>query len=305
LLARLFQRQLPTRVWLAQLTANLAPGELGLLGIGLVFQLLGGLVGWLLGWLAGFGHMAGIVMLGLALITSLGAKLVGWLVGFGREPNPKHLHRYRALWVWWRQRPPGHDVEAALHQACRQLPSAQQIWVDVLQSLERDKQDPDSSSELVSHLQSLDWVERFTARHLLTVSGGEGAAQLQPIATKITSPLRRSAIRLLRGIEQETTTRLAHRAGQLLCPHCLAMCGVHSVPELEARITFYGCRLCQQSRIFWEGEVVAVLEGQMGLDPFHQNGVTRVNWLARRELFDFHSVEIVTRLRLYRPQMKR
>lgn len=291
---RLFQPDLSTQQWLAQITGNLSPAELGIIGVALIVQLLGGVAGWSFGSLAGGGHTAGMVVLGMTLAVLLGARLVGWLVGFGREPNPKHLHRYRKLWGWWRKRPQGTEVEQALHQACQQHPEKAAFWSDVLAALDKRQQNPDAIRESITHLQSRDWVERFTAVHLLAASGGEGVAQLHPIATSITSPLRVRAVQLLQAIEQETTARLAHRADELLCRRCLAFFGSHSVAVLaDPKISYYGCRLCQQSRNFWEGQVVAVLDAHMGRKPVYQNGTTRINWLARRELFDFHVVEIV------------
>ena len=102
------------------------------------------------------------------------------------------------------------------------------------------------------------------------------------------------AVQLLQAIGQETTARLAYRADRMLCPHCLTFCGAHIASMLEDfNVRYYGCRMCKQSRRLWEGEVVAVLDAGMGVGPIHQHGETRVNWLAWRELFDFHSVEIV------------
>ena len=37
---------------------------------------------------------------------------------------------------------------------------------------------------------------------------------------------------------------------------------------------------------------MAVLDTEIGVEPLQQNGTVRINWLAHRELFDFHSVEI-------------
>ena len=39
--------------------------------------------------------------------------------------------------------------------------------------------------------------------------------------------------------------------------------------------------------------MVAVLDAGLGGEPLPRNGTICINWLARRELFDFHSVEIV------------
>jgi hypothetical protein len=79
----------------------------------------------------------------------------------------------------------------------------------------------------------------------------------------------------------------------LLCARCLAFFGAPyvAIPG-NGDITYYGCRLCGQSLNFWEGEIIAVLDAAMGNEPLLENGLVRINWLTRRELFDFHSVEI-------------
>ncbi len=293
-LSRLLKPKLSWRNWLFGLTQGIAPSEMGLWIVALALALFGSQLGWMMGRSAGLEHTIGFVGLGVVTTLALGIRLVGWLIGLMREPDPRHLHRYRALWFWWRQRPQDVEVEAALRQVCERLPESEKLWTGVLQNLERRAKEPDTIRELIIHLQSLDWVERFTARQLLVAYGGEAVDELQALANKITSPLRKTAVRLLQGIEQETTARLAHRTGQLLCRRCLAFFCDHSVSALEdSKIAFYGCRMCRQSREFWEGEVVVVLDAGMGVEPIHQNGTTRINWLAQRELFDFHSVEIV------------
>jgi hypothetical protein len=107
--------------------------------------------------------------------------------------------------------------------------------------------------------------------------------------------LRGTAIRLLQGIEYETTTRLADRAQRLLCPDCLVRCSLHSITIVDGpSLSFYGCRYCRQSHNFWDGEAVAVLDaGQVGDAVQYHDGVVRINWLLRRELFDFDAVEII------------
>ncbi len=290
----LLEQRLSWRAWLARLSLHMTPNELGPLGLGLLFVLVGGLVGWSVGWLVGLGHVVGTVMLGILLVGGLGASVVGWLVGLEREPNPTHLHRYRAGWFWWRGRPRRVEVEAALKQACATLPAAPAVWAEALQNLERGQEQPDSPQKLMSQLQSRDWLERFTAAHLLPALGGEAVAHLQPIAARRSSPLWRKALGLLQSIAQETTGRLAPRAAKLLCPHCLTRFGAHSVAVSEDKtFTYYGCRTCGQSRQFLEGDVVALLDAATTAEPVQQDGVVRVNWLPRRTLFDFDRIEII------------
>ncbi|MCP4397865.1 MAG: hypothetical protein GY801_11285 [bacterium] len=60
-------------------------------------------------------------------------------------------------------------------------------------------------------------------------------------------------------------------------------------------LTYYGCRICGQSLKFFDcpDEIVAVLDSRMDAEQSQQDRTLRVNWLARRALFDFAEVEIV------------
>ncbi len=122
--------------------------------------------------------------------------------------------------------------------------------------------------------------------------GGEAVPALQP--TLENKALRPVVSQLLRDIAQETSQRLAHRTSGLLCPRCLTRFGPHEVRlTWWNNLTYYGCRICSQNRDFYEGSVVAVLDSHMADAPVQQDGVIRVNWSTRRELFDFDAVEIV------------
>jgi RNase P subunit RPR2 len=126
--------------------------------------------------------------------------------------------------------------------------------------------------------------------------GGEAVPFLKKIATNNYHALQRVAAQLLHDIGQETTLRLSSQAEHLFCSNCLVCCGEHKVHlSWWQPITYYGCRSCGQSQEFFEfkGQVTAVLNSQMNTEKFKQNGVLRVNWLARRKLFDFDEVEIV------------
>ena len=222
----------------------------------------------------------------------LSLKLVGWMLSYNRDPNPAILTQYRRLWVWWRNRPDRLEVENALRQV--DLGPPEKSWAKVLAFLDQPHQATYSISELISQLQSLDWQERFIAAHMLVVTGGEAVDELYALATKITSPLHKKAFRLLQAIAQETTHRLARPTQTHLCPLCLTRCGRHSVVVDTMEITFYGCRTCRQSREFFTGEVVAVLNsGSYEAVPQQVADDVWVNWLSRRELFDFDRVEIV------------
>ena len=133
--------------------------------------------------------------------------------------------------------------------------------------------------------------------------GGEATPILQPIAAKKESflhpqekdhPLRLAAIPLLQDISRHTAD-LRQPIPRLLCQRCLVYCAAHSVniPGMDA-ITYYGCRMCHQSRDFYTVDrVIAVLDTQMAVKPVFENQILRVNWLVKRTLFDFDAVEII------------
>jgi RNase P subunit RPR2 len=123
--------------------------------------------------------------------------------------------------------------------------------------------------------------------------GGEAVPALQKIATS-GHVLKSITTQLLYDIGRATTFRLRSRAKSLFCPNCLTCYDAHKVrlPWWQS-ITYYGCRVCGQSREFLNGRLVAVLDNQMDTEKFKQNGVLRVNWLTHRKLFDFDEVEIV------------
>jgi hypothetical protein len=229
---------------------------------------------------------------GLLIISGLGTGLVTWLLSFNRQPNPLQLHRYRAFWFWWRQRPRRDQLETALQQAAEASPEARQFWSQIREQLTWQRQQPDSLDKLINQLRSPNWSERFTARHFLATAGGEAVTHLQPLASQISSALRPIALDLLERINQETTVRLASREREFLCPHCLTFCGPHDISVMADRLRYYGCRTCGQSRELLEGLVVAVLDQEMAAE-IEVAGTIRVNWLARRNLFDFKAVEII------------
>jgi len=132
---------------------------------------------------------------------------------------------------------------------------------------------------------------------LLVALGGEQVPALMAVAGQANHPLQRVAGQLLDDIERETTARLAGQAARLLCPACLARCTAHTLPLSPLNpMTYYGCRICGQSRTFLEvapGQVVAVLDEDSPTEPLRQQGALRVNWLRYRKLFDFDRIEII------------
>ena len=122
---------------------------------------------------------------------------------------------------------------------------------------------------------------------------GEALPALQPAATDDHVGLQRIATQILKDIGRTTTHRLSHQAERLLCRHCLARCSAHNVrlPWFRS-VTYYGCRCCGQSREFFKGQVVAMLDRGVTSELSQSEEILRVNWLTRRTLFDFDRVEI-------------
>ena len=91
------------------------------------------------------------------------------------------------------------------------------------------------------------------------------------------------------------TDRLSYSQPKLICPDCLVRFADQTVKlSLLNRVTYHACRYCQQSLNFLQGnQVVAVLDADMVKLYEEPQGNIRVNWLERRSLFDFDSVQIV------------
>lgn len=148
---------------------------------------------------------------------------------------------------------------------------------------------------LIAALQSHDWAAHFTARQMLVALGGEAAESLRRIAADEAHPSQATAMELLTYIEQETTIRFAGRLAQLLCPRCLTRFDARPINlPWGVSFTYYGCRVCGQSREFQEWrKVVAVLDKSWTELYAPQGDRLRLNWLQRRSMFDFDRVEII------------
>ncbi len=131
---------------------------------------------------------------------------------------------------------------------------------------------------------------------LIERNGSKTIPVLSSIVTNPRHKLREFVIPLLRDIAEETRITLVGLGKYSLCPSCLVYCGANTIQlaPLDA-ITYYGCRVCGQSDHFktWKGRIVAILHNQMKKEKYVRNGVLYVNWLARRDLFDFDSIRIV------------
>lgn len=102
-------------------------------------------------------------------------------------------------------------------------------------------------------------------------------------------------IQMIVDICQRTTQRGKDHGVPLVCKRCFAHFNILPItlPD-KGQITYYGCRLCGQSREFLplEAEVIAVLNNQETTEWVQDKGQIKVNWLVHRKLFDFDQVEI-------------
>ncbi len=129
--------------------------------------------------------------------------------------------------------------------------------------------------------------------HKVVELGGEAALALQSIARDRRNVLRPVASELLKDIARETKSRLSYQSTSFLCPQCLAHPDTHNVQIYWWRtVTYYGCRICGQSRVFLAKRAVAVLDREMRMEQSEQNGNLWINWLSNRRLFDFSEVQI-------------
>jgi predicted Zn finger-like uncharacterized protein len=144
--------------------------------------------------------------------------------------------------------------------------------------------------------------------HLVTL-GGEAISALQPIAANKeyflqtilaqspqdrNHPLQLVAAQLLQDAA-EYTTHLRDPMPYLVCKQCLVHCASHQIEVLGlGTVTFYGCQNCYQSRDFFEADAVIAVLNNQNLQQIHQRQrILRINWLVRRALFDFDTVEIL------------
>lgn len=127
----------------------------------------------------------------------------------------------------------------------------------------------------------------------LLAIGGEAMPALQELAESADPELQQTAGQLVQGIARDTEQRLSRRATRLLCPRCLTRFGAHKIALSRWQgLTYYGCRLCGQSRAYLQAQVVARLDREMRPDWIEGDGLIQVNWLARQTLFDFDAVAI-------------
>jgi hypothetical protein len=100
----------------------------------------------------------------------------------------------------------------------------------------------------------------------------------------------------IKDIAQDTNQRLGKIVSELRCPYCLVQFKAIDISLLDApRISYYGCRVCGQSRevLRLKDGITAVLDNGATVEQVSQGEGLKVNWFLRQGLFDFDRVEII------------
>lgn len=267
----------------------------------------GALIGLYIGHWLGWGLLTALYLLSIliVLISGLNPTLVGWLSGFGlgsvissmglffSKPTSMlpfdRAYDYRRLLFWWQQRPATLQLEAALDHYAE--------TAKLLKRLDDKRRELPAVEALLDNLGSSDWRKRFIAWFLLVDWGGEVLPEL--VSLLFNNKVGPTVHWLIKSIGHETTTRLGHRAEEMINPDTGTCCVRQAVrkPSDTALIThYYGCRMTGRSRglLHCPQGVVAVLDEGGSEDFSYSNGQLRVNWLVRQELFDFTQIEIVS-----------
>lgn len=234
-------------------------------------------------------------MIGAALVLVPGQWITA-LVGFFRHKKmlenrvkKSPLFDYRHWFFWWRQRPVAIEIETALQT----VPNPR--WKRIDNQLRVRRENLNSPTVLIKNLSHSQWSERFLARHTLVYLGGEAVQPLTEWAQNRSKSDQKLADWLLRSISSETHARYAADRERTYCPSCLLRFAEHDIiTPLGQKLTYLGCRGCGQSREFFRGNLMLILDSRMQTPNQETVADTlRVNWLKRKALFDFDAVEIV------------
>jgi len=102
---------------------------------------------------------------------------------------------------------------------------------------------------------------------------------------------------IIKSVSHETAQRIKAKSSLLLCKKCYAFCSSYRVrPPFDVSLfttKYYGCRICRQSREFFQGRSVALLNNRMTGSVSVGKNEIRMNWLALCKPFDFHEVRIL------------
>jgi hypothetical protein len=187
--------------------------------------------------------------------------------------------------------PPLPHVEAALYTQINHYGWLKQLLTTLENTPARDY----SAANISDGLREPSWGRRFMFRHALAKRGSKAIPELVKISQTGPAELIAEANWLLFSIGHETTARLRPQANRLICPDCLTRCGPHRLAS--PKVTYFGCRTCGQSLDFYHTPrgVTALLNNpdhHPQPAPLHDGALT-INWLNRRELFDFDRVAII------------
>lgn len=106
--------------------------------------------------------------------------------------------------------------------------------------------------------------------------------------------LTKVAIRLAIDIANKTTAELEGKTDRWLCPTCLTRCIKHPVNlHVGKSVSYYGCRVCHQSRNLLNGLVVMRLDKEAAHPVEVGEGVIYLNWSVDQRLADFSRVHIM------------
>ena len=144
-------------------------------------------------------------------------------------------------------------------------------------------------------------TEQLSACQTLVKLEGIVVRPLTEALSQFETPLfRKNAIAVLNQISENTLKRKDKIAQQLFCSRCLLhfetqymKIAIYKFLSVET-IFFHGCKSCGQSQDFFTtGKIIAVLDTDMNEERLQTGQSLRVNWLKRRSVFDFDSVEII------------
>ena len=238
------------------------------------------------------------------LVSGIFVYLILGFVGGYQEPSQYyHDYKRRASFVWWKYPPLRQSLKDALHQACQTNPTAALVWADILQKLgqsqvtERDLANEEIDlTDLIASLNHQNWTERFLAYHTLILLRSDAAKTLSDSWVGHHWYIRSRACWVFELISWETTAILANPANNPFCRRCLSRWQSYERAFRYTdgmRYTFAGCPSCGESRRFFNGEVVAILDIIGPAQQYETEYKLYVNYIDRREPFDFDEVEII------------
>ena len=128
--------------------------------------------------------------------------------------------------------------------------------------------------------------------------GGEIVVCLQEIVInkESSNPLKHTSIELLRAISAQTLLELETQDGYKVCIDCLTRFTRHKINLPNRSLDYYGCRICRQSRRFFENiaRTSLILENINPNSIVHKKSLLVVNWMVQRQMVDFDEIHILS-----------